>query len=166
MTEHYHVRVAGDDLAFSSAHFITLDGGTCERLHGHNFRVAAEVYGTLDENQYVVDLVALHDLVKAAIRELDHRVLLPTGHPSIRVVAGDREVEARHGDRRWVFPRDDCALVPVANTTAELLARYLGQCLVEGLRTRTSCRPTAVTVEVDECPGQSAACELRDLVVR
>ena len=40
----FHVRIADDDLVFSAAHFITLEGGACERLHGHTYRVAAEVY--------------------------------------------------------------------------------------------------------------------------
>ena len=57
--EHYHVRIAKDYLVFSAAHFITYDGDVCERLHGHNYRVAAEVAGPLDENHYVVDFIAL-----------------------------------------------------------------------------------------------------------
>jgi 6-pyruvoyltetrahydropterin/6-carboxytetrahydropterin synthase len=43
MSEHYHVRVTKDYLVFSAAHFITYNGNICERLHGHNYRVAAEV---------------------------------------------------------------------------------------------------------------------------
>ena len=41
----FHVRIANDDLVFSAGHFITLGGGRCERLHGHTYRVAAEVSG-------------------------------------------------------------------------------------------------------------------------
>jgi hypothetical protein len=52
VNERYHVRVAKDTLVFSAAHFITFAGNVCERLHGHNYRVAAEVAGPLDENHY------------------------------------------------------------------------------------------------------------------
>src|ERR1700681_3967613 len=120
MTESYHVRITKNYLGFSAAHFITFAGNICERLHGHNYRVSAEVPGPLDENQYVVDFIALRDTLKAIVDELDHHMLLPTGHPLIRVVADDREVEAIFRDRRWVFPRCDCVLLPLANTTSEL----------------------------------------------
>jgi 6-pyruvoyltetrahydropterin/6-carboxytetrahydropterin synthase len=156
MSEHYRVRVAKDYLVFSAAHFITFDGGTCERLHGHNYRVAAEVAGPLDENHYVVDFIALRDALRLIVDELDHRMLLPTEHPLIRVSTDEREVVAMFEDRRWVFPRGDCLLLPVANTTSELLARYIGLRLAEALEKRCGARPAWLQIEVDECFGQLA----------
>ena len=132
MADRYHVRMSKDYLVFSAAHFITYDGDVCEPLHGHNYRVSAEVHGPLDENHYVVDFIALRDALKRIVDELDHRMLLPTEHPLIRVKADDREVEARFADRRWVFPRGDCVLLPVANTTTELLARHVAGQLAAG----------------------------------
>ena len=162
MTETYHVRIEKDYLVFSAGHFITYDGDVCERLHGHNYRVAAEVAGPLDENHYVVDFIALRDTLKAIVGELDHHMLLPSEHPQIRVVADDTSVEVTFEDRRWVFPRCDCILLPVANTTTELLARYIGRRLLDDLQQRTGSRPSLVRIEVDECFGQAAVCELRD----
>jgi 6-pyruvoyltetrahydropterin/6-carboxytetrahydropterin synthase len=160
MPETYHVRVAKDYLVFSAAHFITFNGNVCERLHGHNYRVAAEVSGPVDENQYVVDFIALRDALKELVTELDHYVLLPTEHPAIRVTADAMSVEAVFEDRRWVFPRGDCVLLPVANTTAEMLARYLGQRLLPMLAERAKCRPQRLRIEVDECEGQLGVWEL------
>ena len=159
--EHYHVRIAKDYLVFSAGHFITFDGDVCERLHGHNYRVAAEVAGPLDENHYVVDFIALRDTLKAIVDELDHHMLLPTGHPLIRVEPDDRELRVTFADRRWVFPRGDCLLLPIPNTTAELLGRYIGRRLLDDLQARTGARPGLVRVEIDECFGQLAVCELR-----
>ena len=162
MTENYHVRITKDYLVFSAGHFITYNGDVCERLHGHNYRVAAEVAGPLDENHYVVDFIAVRDTLKAIVDELDHRMLLPTEHALIRVSANETEVEARFRERRWVFPRGDCILLPVPNTTSELLARYIAQRLVADLTVRTGARPNQVKVEVDECFGQIAAYAWRD----
>src|SRR4029079_1581885 len=92
--EKYHVRITKDYLVFSAGHFITFNGDVCERLHGHNYRVAAEVFGPLDENQYVMDFIALRDALKSLVDDLDHRVLLPTEPPMIRVIEDEREVEA------------------------------------------------------------------------
>ena len=150
MHETYHVRVGKDYLVFSAAHFITIDGNICERLHGHNFRVAAEVYGPLDENHYVFDFIALRDALQRIVLELDHHVLLPTEHPLIHVRADDTSVEATFAERRWLFPRDDCKLLPVANTTSELLARWIGRRLLEEFSTRSAARPERLRIEVDE----------------
>lgn len=160
MPEQYHVRITKDYLVFSAAHFITFNGNVCERLHGHNYRVAAEVFGPLDENQYVIDFIALRDTLHALVLELDHHVLLPTDHPLIRVTADETSVEAVFEERRWVFPRGDCVLLSVPNTTAEMLARYLGRRLLAELAARGMSRPQRVRIEVDECEGQSAVCEM------
>ena len=126
MSESFHVRIAKAEHVFSAAHFITFDGG-CERLHGHNYQVAAEVDGPLDANHLVVDFLLVRAKLREVTGELDHYVMLPTKHPQIRVEDDGREVTATFADRRWVFPSGDCRLLPVANTTAELLAAYVGE---------------------------------------
>src|SRR5262245_13968027 len=158
----YCVRLEKEQHIFSAAHFITFNGDVCERLHGHNYRVAVEVEGPLDENQYVIDFIALRDELKAVTDELDHHVLLPTGHPLIRVTASEKEVEVvfTPDGRRWIFPRGDCVLLPVVNTTAELLAHYLGQRLLAAINRRTSVQPTRLQVAVDENHGQWGVCQL------
>ena len=60
--ERYTVRVTKDYLVFCSGHFITYHGGECERLHGHNYRVAVEVEAPLDDNHYVFDFIALKNI--------------------------------------------------------------------------------------------------------
>lgn len=157
----FHIRIANDDLVFSAGHFITLAGGTCERLHGHTYRVAAEVYGPLNADQYVADFVAVAGALKAILAELDHRMLLPTQHPAIRVASRAGEIEVAFADRRWVFPQHDCVLLPIANTTTELLAQYVGEHLLAALAEIGGEKPAAVRVEIGEGTGASAVCELR-----
>jgi len=174
MPESYHVRIAKERLVFSAAHFITFNGDVCERLHGHNYHVTAEIHGPLDENHYVVDFIAVRDALQKIVDALDHRVLLPTEHPTIHVAELDAEaptndnddsdsdgeaasaagrptqILAQHAARRWTFPREDCVLLPVANTTAELLARYIAGELLTALPTP----PARLEIAVDECDGQ------------
>jgi 6-pyruvoyltetrahydropterin/6-carboxytetrahydropterin synthase len=161
VSEHYRVRLEKEELGFSAAHFITFDGDVCEQLHGHNYRVAVELEGPLDENHYVVDFIALYRALRSVLEQLDHRVLLPTGHPQMVVSPDEREVEVRFQDRRWVFPRGDCQLLPVANTTAELLARHIGQRLLDELERRGGWRPQRLWAAVDENAGQWGVWELR-----
>jgi 6-pyruvoyltetrahydropterin/6-carboxytetrahydropterin synthase len=154
MSERYHVRLAKEHHVFSAAHFITFAGNICERLHGHNYAVTLQVSGPLDENHYVVDFIAARDVLRSILDELDHRMLLPDRHPAIRVAADDREVLVTFEDRRWIFPRGDCAILPMANTTAELLARYIGERFRDEIERRSGFRPERLEVAVDENHGQ------------
>ncbi len=154
MTETYSVRVTKDYLVFSAAHFITYNGNVCERLHGHNYKVAVDIVGPLDENHYVMDFIALRDELQSVVVALDHHMLLPTEHTQISVIDQGSSVEVTFADRRWVFPREDCILLPLPNTTTELLARYIGKSLLQRLATRGLPNPARLTVAVDENEGQ------------
>ena len=156
----FRVRVTKDHLVFSAAHFITFNGNICERLHGHNWRTAVTLTGPLDENSYVFDFIALRDGLQKIVNQLDHRVLLPTVHGAILVNASDSEVEVTFEDRRWVFPREDCVLLPVANTTAELIARWIGEQLCPVIAAQEGASISTVQVDVEENFGQWASCEL------
>ncbi|MFO0909105.1 MAG: 6-pyruvoyl tetrahydropterin synthase family protein [Isosphaeraceae bacterium] len=157
----YTVHVTKDYLVFCSGHFITYNGHECERIHGHNYRVAVEVDGPLDENHYVFDFIALKDLTRSITDELDHRMLLPTRSKLIRLTEDGPNWTVRYQNRHWSFPRDECALLPIENTTAELLADYIGIRLREAIQGRGLSLPEVVRVEVEECFGQSARVEWR-----
>lgn len=161
MDEQYWVEITKDQLVFSAAHFITFGGNICERLHGHNFRVRVEIGGPLDENSYVFDFIALIDMLKSIIDRLDHHMLLPTEHPHIGVVEEDGNIEVTFEDRRWSFPRGDCVLMPLANTTVELIARHIGRLLLTAMEEEGLKRPERLRVGVEENFGQWAYCELR-----
>ncbi|MBI1346894.1 6-pyruvoyl tetrahydrobiopterin synthase [bacterium] len=158
--DRFRVRVTKDHLVFSAAHFITFNGNICERLHGHNWRVSVEVEGLLDENGYVFDFIALRDATQKLVNELDHRMLLPTQHPMIHVTADDREVTVRFEERRWVFPLEDCILLPIANTTAELIAHWMAGRLRTVIQAASKHYVDRLRVDVEENFGQWAGCEL------
>jgi 6-pyruvoyltetrahydropterin/6-carboxytetrahydropterin synthase len=157
----FKVHVTKDYLVFCSGHFITYHGDQCERIHGHNYRVAVEVEGPLDENHYVFDFVALKELTRGVTDELDHRMLLPTLSSLVTLSEDGPNWLVRYGDRRWSFPRDECALLPIENTTAERLADYIGARLRESLVAGGMGLPDVMRVEVEECFGQSAEVEWR-----
>jgi 6-pyruvoyltetrahydropterin/6-carboxytetrahydropterin synthase len=161
MSEHFTVRVTKDYLVFCSGHFITYQGNECERLHGHNYRVATEVEAELDDNHYVFDFIALKNLMRKLTDELDHRMLVPTRSKLIAVEEAGAGVRVRFRDKEWVFPREDCVLLPIENTTAELLARYLADRLREVLRNDHKFLPDVVRMEVEESFGQVARYEWR-----
>lgn len=160
LIEQYSVRVAGSSLRFSAAHFITFADGRVEPLHGHDYGVAAEITGTLGPHGYVADFLAVRKALEDLIGALDHRTLLPERHPESRVDVRATEIEVMVGPRRWVLPREDCVLLPIANTTSEALAGYLAAGLLAALDKQCTPTPSRLRVEVSESPGFTAACTL------
>jgi 6-pyruvoyltetrahydropterin/6-carboxytetrahydropterin synthase len=162
MSERFKVRVTKDHLAFCSGHFISYEGDRCERLHGHNYRTTVEIEGDLDPaSWYVFDFIALKNITRAITEELDHRMMLPTKNPVIKLEESAKSVRVRYKDREWVFPRGDCVLLPIENTTAELLARWIAERLRGEIQKQHRFAPQVLRVEVEENIGQSATCELR-----
>ena len=153
----FAVDVTKDHLVFSAAHFITIGETYCERLHGHNWRVAARIEGELDADGLVFDFIALRDALQTLVNDLDHHMLLPTKHPQIKVSADDREVLVTYDDRRWIFPRTECVLLPIIQTTAELIAYWLGERLLETLPPD---QINVMIVKVEENFGQWAECRI------
>jgi len=140
MTERFEVKLRKAVHVFCAGHFITLTDELCEPVHGHNWTVGVDVAGEPDGHGMVIDFIALRDALTAIVSRLDHRMLLPTRNPRLTVATergpfGGEEVTVRFADRRWVFPAEECVLLPRAAT---------------------------LRVEVDECLGQSAVWERTD----
>ena len=116
------------------------------------------IEGALDEESwFVFDFVTLKRLMRGLCDEIDHKVLLPMHNPKIQVVDDGAVVKvAYEGAPRYVFPSKDCAILPVTNTTVEMLAEMLAGQLEEKLRDLGARGLTAIEMEVEENIGQAA----------
>jgi 6-pyruvoyltetrahydropterin/6-carboxytetrahydropterin synthase len=161
--EQFEVRVEG--VQFDAAHFATF-GRDCEPLHGHTYYVAANVVGPLSKESWVVDFVALKSILRGICRELDHRFMLQLESRLLRIEedASEWRVETP-GGRRYTFPRNDVAGLPIDNTTAERLAEWFGGRVTRALAERGAHNVETVTVEVWEGPGQRASSRQQGLPV-
>lgn len=158
-TANFRVLLQKEQLVFSAAHFITFAGDICECLHGHNYGVKAEVQGPLDENQYVVDFIAFRDNLSEIVKQLDHHVVLPAQHPMIQVQQAGEEVVTTFKHKRWIFPSEDCIILPIGNTTAEQLAWWIAGQLKERLHDKAP-HLHWLEVSVDENHGQWGHCRI------
>lgn len=160
----WKITIAGGNLSFSAAHFISLDGGF-EPLHGHNYGLSAEVTGdTLTAESYLLDFGVIKALLRGLIGEVNHRFLLPLRNPHMRVLATEREWELRlENGERYVMPRSSVVALAVDNATAERLAEYFAHRLLDALRERGVTNIQTITVGVAETETQTAYHELRAL---
>ena len=155
------IRFEHDALHFSASHFITF--GTPEQveaLHGHNFRIKAEVSGPLNPREYVVDFLIAFDALKKICKMLSHKVLIPRDHPCISLTKADDSIHVSMPPLQWVFPMGDTLTLPIRNTTTESLAEYIAKLFRELLEQESAFEmpPShyGITIELEESPGMWA----------
>jgi len=150
----YRITLERNTLRFASAHFTTF-GGECEPIHGHNYDVFVEIEGDLTSDSWVLDFSEAKSMIAAICKELDHRFLLPTKGAALSIAERGAEYEIKFGDRRYVLPQSDVALLPIDNSTAERLAEWLNGRIRAALSASGASRITRIIVGVEEAPGQA-----------
>lgn len=154
----FAIRVEPGELHFSAAHFITFNN-SCENLHGHNFHVCIDARGDNDADDLVVDFVLMTRLAAGICADLNDKVLLPATSDVVKVERRERLVYVSCYDKQFMLPEDNCYLLPVSNTTAEMLAWYIGERLLESLqREGAAANVGELEVAVEEADRQWGMC--------
>jgi len=155
------IRFEHDALHFSSSHFITFGvPEKVEALHGHNFRIKAEVAGPLNRREYVVDFLIAFEALKKICGMLSHKVLIPEKHPFITIKTEGETIHVTMPPLQWSFPAGDTLILPIRNTTTESLAGYVATHFRELLEYESAFEMSpshyAITIELEESPGMWA----------
>jgi 6-pyruvoyltetrahydropterin/6-carboxytetrahydropterin synthase len=156
------IQIHKDYLKFSAAHFLIFPDGSAERLHGHNYKVYVEVQTELDAHGLVINFKEIKPIVKEVVDELDEYVLIPGRHPVLTCEARDDGLsEIRYHERRYLIPTGEIRLLPITNSSAENLAGYLADTILERLALRLpEVRPLRLEIGVEETPGQRGVVQL------
>jgi 6-pyruvoyltetrahydropterin/6-carboxytetrahydropterin synthase len=162
VTESFAIRVYKQYFNFASSHFLIFADGTREPLHGHNYQVQVRVEGALADGDIVLDFIPLKPLVRHLCDDLDHVLLLPESNPHLDVSRRGGQVEVRHQDGSFFsIPESDVRVLPISNTSTEMLARFLARRIAADLAVaRGGGRLGAIEVQVEESPGQCGLCRL------
>lgn len=154
--ERWSIDLCKENFKFSAAHFLIFPDGSCERLHGHNYRVFVEIEARLSRHGLVLDFKQVKPVVRELVDELDEHWIVPGRHPVLTWQARpDGVVEVRYQGRFYAAPQEDVLVLPINNTSSENLAGWLGG----ELRARLSERFGNVEVRrlrvgVEETSGQ------------
>lgn len=111
---------------FSAAHS-GLHADRFESLHGHTFTTRLTLTGGLDEAGMVLDFRRVQSELARVVEPLRSRTLMPGRAPADVVTYrhADGEVEFSDGHRRFVLPAEDVVVLPLSNTSTELIAWHL-----------------------------------------
>lgn len=148
----YRMVLAKEDFKFSSAHFTLFADGSAELLHGHNYRVRAELAGAgLDAEGLLLDIDRFKRELRALCARLDNHTLIPGESPRIAWSRHGESVDVSCGERAYRFPAADTLVLPLANTSIELLARLFWHDLAPHL---AGSHVDWLAVSVEESAGQ------------
>ena len=155
MPRRFIIEVEKDYFNFASAHFLVFANGKREALHGHNYQVSVAVEGDLDRAGIVLDFITFKPVIKKICDDLDHRTLIQRDSPALKIRRGGDHVTVAYRDQRIVLPRRDALLLPLANTSTELLAEYIaGQIRRKVRRQFPGAKLREIEVGVEEARGQ------------
>jgi len=155
MSRTFSIEVAKDYFNFASAHFLIFANGQREPLHGHNYQVSIKIEGELDRAGVVLDFISFKPVIKKICDGLDHRTLIQTESPVIQVRQRPKEIEVRYRQQRIILPKQDVILLPLINTSTELLAEHVADKIRRQVKQKfhgTQIR--SLEVGVEEARGQ------------
>ena len=156
MVSNFSVHVAKENLKFSAAHFIAYPGFR-EPLHGHNYQVGVTVEGSLGAMGYVLDFGVIKKLLKEIVDRLDERTIIPMLSDCLRIEREGSKVRVLYENDEFVFPSADVAMLEIAHSSAEELARFIWNQLCSSLEVHQSLKDVlAIEISVAEGPGQAA----------
>lgn len=150
---------------FSCA-FILTYAETAEKLHGHNFQLAVEIEGDLDNDCFVVDFRDIKSIMRRLCKELDEHTLIPTMNPNIQVDDLGINFSVKYKSKEYIFPKEDVILLDLPNLTTEIIASYLWREINENLLTKGYKNLISLAVELSEKPGQVAIYKNQILTIK
>ena len=136
---------------FSSAHLLP-GHKKCSVLHGHTYAIHAKFYGEKDKQDFVIDFSIVKSSLRKIADRLDHMVLIPITNTYFEIA--DKEIQAAFDGKKYVFPKNDCVLLPMNSVTAENLAEYVLEELLKEIDLPKNVKK--LVIGVDEGFGQGA----------
>ena len=79
---------------------------------------------------FVIDFVQLNRLAAGICAQLHDRILLPGKSGEVTLQEREGQIEVSSHGKRFSLPSENCRILPLPNTTAEMLAWYIMESLL------------------------------------
>ena len=141
---------------FAIAHFLIFPDGSQERLHGHNYRIRAEIHCALSKYGLVIDFNVIKPILKRICDEMDQHFVILGEHPVLTYNAReDGVMEVRYRESYYAAPIGDCIVLPLNNISVENLSGWLGKELLKRIAEQLpDVEVLELMLSTEESPGQ------------
>ncbi|MBS1958365.1 MAG: 6-carboxytetrahydropterin synthase [Bdellovibrionales bacterium] len=157
MPESYEIRIRKEALKFASSHMTVFPDGTKEAIHGHQYMPTVSVKVRDVSFKKMLPFADVKDAMKKIAALWDERLLIATENPHFKLVKKSKaEIEFKLCKKRYVFPAEEVVLLKIDNVTCEALAKAYHEFLEMELDFGHNKNIGAVSVLIEESPGQGA----------
>ena len=156
----FEVTLQKENFKFTAAHFVAFKGFR-ERLHGHNYRLGVKLLGTrIRHDGYLIDFGVVKDAARKCCKKLNEHVLIPTLSNVLDIVYNEDNIEVTYAEdgSRFVFPKGDCAFLPIVHSTVEEISVHFWNSIIDeiGLEYIRGRGISCIEITVSEDLNQSA----------
>ncbi len=141
-------------LHFSAAHFTVFSATNRERLHGHNWRIAAEITGEVGDDGLLFDYAIYKKILKDLCHQFDEYTLIAEQSPHLKIRSDDEFHYVTHNHITQPLLKTDTILLPVANITIEALAHYFLELMIADQSRLDELKITGFEMRVSSGPDQ------------
>ena len=124
MESYVYVNGWQEKIRFSSAHVIP-EYEKCGRLHGHTYAIHAKLYGETNNKGIIIDFSIIKNELKKIVKDLDHKILIPKNSKYLKINIDNKNIIIQTLGKKYVFPKEDCVLLPIDSSSAEKLSYYI-----------------------------------------
>ena len=142
-----------EKIRFSSAHVIP-EYEKCGRLHGHTYALYAKLYGEPDNKGIILDFTIIKNQLKDIIKKIDHKIIIPKNSKFAKIIINKNSLTMKTLGKTYVFPKEDCVILPIDSTSAEKLSLYILEKFIKKIKKYKNI--TKIELGIDEGFGQGA----------
>jgi len=142
---------------FSAGHFTIFSKTERERLHGHNYSLAATVTAAMNEPGMTFNYNIFKDLLKSLCSKLERHFLLPANSPYLLIKEEGDYYQVTFNREIIPFLKSDVLTLPIENTTLEDLSRWFLNEITANKAFIDENAISAITIKVFNGPQQSAS---------
>jgi len=142
-----------EKIRFSSAHVIP-EYKKCGRLHGHTYAVHIKLFGIPDKKGIILDFSIIKELLNNIVKKIDHKIIIPKNSKFANIKINDSYLNMETLGKNYVFPIEDCIILPIDSTSAEKLSMYILDKFIEKIKLYPNL--SKIELGIDEGFGQGS----------
>lgn len=154
MPQYASIEIEKTYLHFSAAHFTIFSATNRERLHGHNWRIAVEITGEIDDNGLLFDYAIYKKILKDLCYQYDEYTLIAERSPHLVISSDEDYYYIEHNKITQPLLKTDTILLPVKNVTIESLSHYFLGLMVADTARLEELNITGFEMRVSSGPNQ------------
>ncbi|CAG9336339.1 unnamed protein product [Blepharisma stoltei] len=123
------------EATFSSSHYIS----DCELLHGHEYHLSISLEWCGPCNFLPINKDYIRTLLLEICSSFDKKIMIPEHSKEFPFEDLDGHFRVNFRSIHFEFPKRNCIVLPISNTTCEELSKYINSLILEKLSLGFKC---------------------------